>query len=174
MDCQQARGCFEELFDRDESRRHTPDLEEHLKTCPECQQWYALESRVVDALEQLEVFPVPPGFTAQVLDQLPDGVPKPKASAAGQTEAILDRARAAWEWIVESLSGPGRRRRLVPVMAAAAALVLIFGLLVALVGNEVTTTPGAATGSSPWAIGGGILVIAAVLVVALILRQRKG
>jgi anti-sigma factor (TIGR02949 family) len=173
MNCRQARDSCEELFDGETSPQHIPGLEEHLDACPECRDWRALECRIVNALEQLETFPVPADFTVRVLGRLPDTVPEPRSGLAVQTEVILDRAQEVWGSLLDGLTRPGGRRRLVPVLASVAALILVFGLLYALAGNEVSATPGAATGNTAWAIGGGAIVVAAVLLVALVLWLRK-
>lgn len=173
MNCRQARDSCEELFDGEKSPQHIPGLEEHLNACPECRDWHALECRVINALEYLETYPVPADFTIRVLGQLPDTVPEPRSGLAVQTDVVLDRARSVWESLLDGLTRPGGRRRLVPILASVAALILVFGLLYALAGNEVVTTPGAATGNTAWAVAGGVIVVAAALLVTIVLWLRK-
>jgi hypothetical protein len=173
MNCRKARSSLEELFDDERAPHHIHGLQEHLDTCPTCREWHELECRVVDALEQLDRFPMPPGFTARILDQLPDSVPEPRSRRAAQIAVWADGAKRALDSIVEGLTRRSHRRRLVPILAAAAVGVLMLGLLYAQVGNESTTTAGAATGRSPWAIAGGVLAAIVVILVALAWRRWK-
>lgn len=170
MDCQQVWSAIEELFNDEKSPQQITGLKEHLDQCRGCRDRYALERRVVGALEELETYPVPPDFTARVLNQLPAAVPQPPSSRTVHIEAVLRWLREAWNSLVTGLARPAPRRRLVPILAGAASLLLILGLLYGLHGNDIPTTPGAAIGTPLWVVAGGVV---AVLAIALLIWWRK-
>jgi anti-sigma factor RsiW len=166
MDCRKARAAFEELLSGERELERAPELQEHLEQCPECQEWYAGQTRVIEVLEQLETFPAPEDFAGRVLYRLPDSVPQQQPGLAG-------KLRERWETLLAGLARPAFRRRLVPALTIAAALLLVLGVLYVWQGGEVTTTPGAAVGWSPWFVAGGLFLVAFVVVAVLILSRRK-
>jgi hypothetical protein len=173
MNCQQAREILEETFGREQSKIDHPEVQAHLEGCHACQDWLAGQRRAIDALEQLDPFPSPPGFAQQVLAQLPDEVPESEPSPAPETRGFVHRLRKGWQEFLSWLARPGRRRQLVPALVAAVSLVLVLGLLSALQTAPVETTPGAVIGQVPWLALGGLVLVAAGVVVAILFWGRK-
>jgi anti-sigma factor RsiW len=90
MNCRKAHEAFEQLIDGDISLQSFPELEEHLKQCPACQDWYRRERRIIQGLERMAAFPAPDGFARQILDRLPD-------LSLGALEQVVRVIVRAWE-----------------------------------------------------------------------------
>lgn len=182
MDCGQAERAIEELLNEGTGLEHFSGLEEHLASCPACRARYERESRLVQALGGLGALSVSEGFTARILDRLPDAAPEttPAVSewevAPGpfrvMPEAFPDRLRAAWDSLRAGQAGPARSRRLVPALVGLAAVLLVAALGYGLVTGGMQVTPGAAVGVVPWLAAGTVLLVTVVLVVGLFLLRR--
>jgi hypothetical protein len=173
MKCEQARDMLLNKLDGEGAIQAMPDLDEHLKGCPACQEWYRRQQVAAAAVEKLEPVRVPPNFTARVLAHLPEIKPGtlPGREARGGVPALL---RHTWRDLLDSLSTPAGRRRLAPALVTAAAVLIVAVCLLAIVqGGGVPVTPGAAAGSPAGVILASGVAVVLLAALGLLLLRRK-
>lgn len=173
MDCKEARGAFEDLAEGQKTLQDFPGLEEHLRQCQDCRDWYAAEGLVFVALDKLDRVPPPSDFAERALVRLPDAVPGVQSPPDSQPERARQSRPSLWSSMVSGLRRPRTHRVLVATLAVVASLLLAVGLWYVLGEGPVPASPGRATGLAAGAIVVGAILLGVVVVLVLVLGQRK-